>query len=283
MSRPASLSGFPLMMLVALALAAAGCAGGENESGSPTTPATLAAPKTPPPPATRCGAPNAPAKSIWLQAADGTRMDGAIVGDGTIGVLFLHEYPGPPNGAFCGWWPYAAWLARHHVRSLLVNLRCFGESACPSGKHVADPTGDVRGGIATLERLGAERIVFVGASLGGVVAIKAAAEIRPPVAAVVDLSGELDLGNLLGGTSDLDAGSAARNVVSPALLAVARGDRYTSVPEMKSIYRRLRSKRKRLIIEPAGLGHGWDMLTGTSGGWSPLANQVLAFVRGAER
>jgi pimeloyl-ACP methyl ester carboxylesterase len=270
------------MMLVALALTAAGCGGGGNESRSSPRPTALAAHETPPP-GSRCGAPKAPAKSLWLQAADRTRLDGAVVGDGTIGVLFLHEYPGPSNGPFCGWWPYAAWLARHHVRSLLVNLRCFGESACPAGKHVADPTDDVRGGIATLERLGAERIVLVGASLGGVVAIKAAAEIRPPVAAVVDLSGELDLGNLLGGTSDLDAGSAARNVVSPALLAVARGDRYTSVPEMKAIYRRLGSKRKRLIIEPAGLGHGWDMLTGTSGGWSPLARQVLAFVRGAER
>jgi hypothetical protein len=52
---------------------------------------------------------------------------------------------------------------------------------------------------------------------------------------------------------------------------------------MRTLYRRLGSKRKRLIIEPAGLGHGWDMLTGTDGGWSLLARQVLAFVREAGR
>jgi pimeloyl-ACP methyl ester carboxylesterase len=219
MTRRTGLSGFLLTLLVALAFGTAGCAGGGEEAAAPTMPRTLGAPKTPPPPASRCGPPNVAAKPLWLQAADGTRLDGATVGDGTIGALFVHEFPGPSNGPFCGWWPYAAWLARHNVRSLLVNLRCFGESACPSGNRATDPTDDVRGAIATLERLGANGVVLVGASLGGVVVIKAAAQIRPPVAAVVDLSGELDLGNLLGGTSDLDAGAAAPDVVSPTLLA----------------------------------------------------------------
>lgn len=93
-----------------------------------------------------------------------------------------------------------------------------------------------------------------------------------------DLSGELDLGTLLGGDVELDAGAAAPDVTSPALLVVARGDGYTSVDDMKTVYRRLASKDKRLLVEPATFGHGWDMLRGTQG-WSPLAYQVLAFVR----
>ncbi len=230
-------------------------------------------------PASRCGPPRTAAEPVWLDADDGTRLDGALVGKGPVGVVFVHEYPGPANGPFCGWWPFAAWLGDHGVRSLLLNLRCFGESECPAGKRRADPVDDVRGAVDALRAVGAQRIFLVGASLGGVVVVKAAAEIRPAVDGVVDLSGELDLGTLLGGDVELDAGVAARDVTSPALLAVARGDGYTSVADMRTVYRRLASKDKRMIVEPAAFGHGWDMLRGTQEGWSPLAHRILAFVR----
>jgi pimeloyl-ACP methyl ester carboxylesterase len=234
-------------------------------------------------PAARCGPPRAAAEAVWLNASDGTRLDGALVGKGPIAVVFVHEYPGPANGPFCGWWPFAAWLAEHGVRSLLVNLRCFGESECPARVRRADPTDDVRGAIDALRAVGAERIILAGASLGGVVVVKAAAEVRPAVAGLVDLSGELDLGTLLGGDVELDAGAAAPDVTSPALLAVARGDGYTSVGDMRTVYRRLGSSDKRLVVEPAAFGHGWDMLRGTGGRWSPLAYQILAFVRRLSR
>jgi pimeloyl-ACP methyl ester carboxylesterase len=238
-----------LAFSIAVTLFAPGC-GGDRSA------ATVAGPMTPPPPATRCGPPEAEAKAVWISAGDGTRLDAALVGDGKTGVVFVHEHPGPPEGAFCGWWPFAAWLAEHDVRSLLLNLRCFGASGCPAG-HTAETTADVRGAITALRRLGSERIVLVGASLGGVVVIKAAAEIRPPVDGVVDLSGELDLGNLLGGGVDLDAGAAARRVVSPALIAVARDDPHASVEDTKivSVVSADREHASGEMLSPFELGH----------------------------
>jgi pimeloyl-ACP methyl ester carboxylesterase len=87
-----------------------------------------------------------------------------------------------------GWLPYAGYLARHGVHPLALDLRCFGASACPAGRGHA--TTDVAAAMAQLRRRGARRIALVGASMGGAIAVVAAA--RPHPAAVVDLSGERD-------------------------------------------------------------------------------------------
>jgi pimeloyl-ACP methyl ester carboxylesterase len=160
------------------------------------------------------------------------------------------------------------------VRALLFDFRCLGLSACPAGGK-ANLVSDVAGAMAVLRARGARSIALVGASLGGVIAVIAGARLHP--AAIVDLSGERDLTGLLPGAV-LDSYAAVPNLRAPALFAVARGDRYVSVSDMRAVYRRARSVAKQLIIEPDAAGHGWDMLLGPGGGWSPLAHQVLAFV-----
>jgi esterase/lipase len=198
-------------------------------------------------------------------------LDGAVVGSGPVGVVLLHEYPGP----MCGWWPYATYLAHHGVQALLFDFRCLGLSTCPRGGE-GDPTGDVAAAISVLRRHGAQSIAIVGASLGGVVAVTAGAKLHP--SAIVDLSGERDLDGLLPGVN-LSSFAAAPGVHAPALFAVARQDRYVSVADMRAIYRRAGSTTKRVIVMPAAAGHGWDMLLDADFSWSPLARQVLEFVK----
>jgi pimeloyl-ACP methyl ester carboxylesterase len=198
-------------------------------------------------------------------------LDGAIVGTGRVGVVLLHEYPGP----MCGWWPYAVYLAHHGVRALLFDFRCFGLSSCPRGGK-GDPVADVAAAIRVLREHGARSVAVLGASLGGVVAVMGGAALHP--SAVVDLSGERNLGQLLPGVT-LNSLTAASDLRVPALFVVARQDRYVSVADMRAIYRRARSSTKRLTVMPAAAGHGWDMLLGAGGGWSPLAHEVLAFVK----
>jgi dienelactone hydrolase len=112
--------------------------------------------------------------------------------------------------------------------------------------------------------------------MGGAIAVVAAARLHP--AAVVDLSGERSTAALTPGI-DADAGAAAPGVTAPALFAVARGDQYVPVSDMRAVARRARSATKRVIVLPAIAGHGWDMLLGTSATWSPLARTVAAFIR----
>jgi pimeloyl-ACP methyl ester carboxylesterase len=267
-----------------LAVALAACGGGESaersSAGSAPAPthtapahAALAAP------AERCGSPAAPAKVVRFRAADGVRLEGASVGAGAAGVVFVHEYPGPPAGPYCGFWPFSVYLAHHGVRSLLFNLRCFGRSQCPGGRHHARPVSDTAGAVRELRRLGARRVVLIGASLGGNIVVQAAAQIRPPPDGVVDLSGEADLDHLLGKGTDLNAARDASRVVSPALVAVARGDRYTPVADLRRIYDDLGSTDKTLIVKPASAGHGWDMLEAANFGPSNLARRTLRFVK----
>jgi alpha/beta superfamily hydrolase len=265
-------AGAGLAVLVAV-LVLAGCGGARPATEPASRPATgVERPSAPSLPqlSRRCGPPNERAVTLRFRAADGVRLDGAIVGSGPIGVVLLHEYPGP----LCGWWPYAAYLARHGVHALLFDFRCLGLSGCPAGGQ-ANPVADVAGAMALLRSRGARSIALVGASLGGVVAVIAGARLHP--AAIVDLSGERDLTGLLPGVR-LDSLAAAPSLRAPALFAVARGDRYVSVVDMRAVYRRSPSRAKELLVESAAAGHGWDMLLEPDFNWSPLARRVLAFI-----
>jgi pimeloyl-ACP methyl ester carboxylesterase len=264
-------------LVVFAALCAAGCGGDDGESH-----ARAATPQPKPARGDICtGQDTSGAKPVSLRTSDGAKLSGAVLGDGPAGAVLIHEYPAaafaarPGQGPKCGWWPYAAYLADHGVRALLFDLRCFGDSPCPqSGRGNA--TADVAAAMDELRREGSERVALVGASMGGSVAVVAAAELHP--AALVDLSGERDTTGLTPGIP-ADAFGAAPGVTAPALFAVARGDRWVSPEDMRAVAGRARSKSKRVFVFPATAGHGYDLLLGTETEWSPLASRVAAFIR----
>jgi pimeloyl-ACP methyl ester carboxylesterase len=258
-----------LGLLAALLVAVAGC-GGDSHSATRerATPTAAAAPASAA--HRRCEEPGIHAQPVRFRTSDGVTLSGAVVGSGPIGAVLIHQYPRD----YCGWLPYSGYLSRHGVRALLFDLRCFGRSPCTGGRGHA--ITDVAAAMAELRRRGARRVALVGASMGGAIAVVAAARLHP--AAVVDLSGERDTTGLTPGI-DADAGAAAHGVTAPALFAVARGDRYVPVADMRAVARRVRSATKRLIVLPAAAGHGWDLLFGTATEWSPLAATVAAFIR----
>jgi dienelactone hydrolase len=240
----------------------ASAAGKQATSTTTTAPASTAA--------GRCDTGGVRGQAVRFRTSDGVTLSGAVVGSGPVGAVLIHQYPRDS----CGWWPYAGYLSRHGVRALLFDLRCFGRSACPNGRGHA--TADVAAAVSELRRQGVRRVALVGASMGGAIAVVAAARLHP--AAVVDLSGERDTTGLTPGI-DADAGAAAHGITAPALFAVARGDRYVPVADMRAVARRVRSATTRVIVLPAIAGHGWDMLFGVGTEWSPLAATVAAFIR----
>jgi pimeloyl-ACP methyl ester carboxylesterase len=263
-----------VVLLVVLVAAAAGCGGSSEPAASPRATATPTSPApvsaATPSPTRVCGEPAAGARVIHFRTRDGVSLAGAVLGGGPTGAVLIHEYPLD----YCGWLPYARYLARRGVRVLLFDLRCFGQSACPHGRgHAID---DVAAATAELRRRGARSVALVGASMGGSIAVVAGARLHP--AAVVDLSGERDTTALTQGIN-ANAGAAAPDVTAPALFVVARRDQYTSVADMRAVARRARSTTKRLIVLPASAGHGWGMLLGLRADWSPLAATVAAFIR----
>src|SRR4051812_29063819 len=255
------------VLVVALLVGLAGCGGDGRPAGRATATAITAGAAAAPGP--NCGD-GVRSHAIRFRTSDGLSLSGAVAGSGPVGAVLIHEYPLD----LCGWWPYARYLSRRGVHALVFDLRCFGSSPCPEGRgHVIT---DVAAAMAELRRRGARRIALVGASMGGAIAVVAAAQLHP--AAVVDLSGERNTAGLTPGV-DANAGSAARRVTAPALFAVARGDRFVPVADMRAVAQGTRSATKRMIVLPASAGHGWTMLAGTSTEWSPLAATVAAFIR----
>jgi pimeloyl-ACP methyl ester carboxylesterase len=150
------------------------------------------------------------------------RVDAAEVGSGAAGVILVHEYPAD----LCGFWPFAVYLSRHRLHVLDIDLRCFGHSSCPASDaargHLA---ADVTGAAGELRRRGARRVAVLGASVGGTVALTAAATMRSAVAAVVCLSCHARFTPRVGGTAArLDAVAAVRDIRCPALFVVGSND-----------------------------------------------------------
>ena len=227
-----------------------------TEQGSPSSPGlpVASSPTVPPAGGARCSDPGTPAQTFWFRATDGTMLDGAMLGSGTAGVVLAHQYPAD----LCGWWPYAAVLARKGFRVLLFDFRCFGLSACPTSGG-GDLTADVAGAAAELRRRGATTIALMGASLGATVSLMTAPDLSPAPDAVVSMSGEPDLGYLVGSTR-LDAMAEMDRLSCPALFVVARDDPAVSVKETRSMFRAVPAKDKRLVVLPSAYGHGWNMV-----------------------
>ena len=144
---------------------------------------------------------------------------------------------------------------------------------------------DIAAAVLALRGAGAGRVALLGASQGGSEALIAAggrASGTGAVAGVAALSAdELDQ-PLAPPPGPRTAVTAAATVRVPALLAVAPADPYVSLTGTRSLFAALGTPaaRKRLLVQPAGAGHGWVMVDGTPGEPEPpLAAQLAAFLR----
>ncbi|MBC2932358.1 S9 family peptidase [Nocardioides sp. zg-1228] len=201
-----------------------------------------------------------PVERVVLEG-DGTDIVGAIVGDSpaTTAVVLLPQI-GPAG--LCGWLPYAAVMARAGITSLPMDPCGYGESACDD---VPIET-QVELAIDHLRDLGADRVVLMGASMGGsqtVRAVGAGAEVD----SWVDLSGP----SAWEGEWLLDV---AGDVDEPGLVVRARSD---GDPGEFARARRLAERTGATFVE-APSGHGWDMLLDVDRRPTRVGRAVLEFV-----
>lgn len=258
------------------ALGLAACSGGPaapSPSAVVTTPAADALQQ----PGVRCGGPDTQATLVRFAAADGTGLNGVLAGTGSTGVVLVHE--SQPED-LCGLWPFADFLARRGLVAFAVDLRCFGRSACPAGEAAGRVVDDVAAAVAELRRRGVARVAVVGASMGGAAALIAGTRVRPPLAAVVSLSGEPDPTELVGGIP-LDAAAVIGQLRVPTMFVVATHDRYVSVEQTRALHRAVRTKDKQLLTLSGEFDgrHGRELLVDRSTGrFSSVATRVAAFL-----
>ena len=273
-----------MAMLAALALALAGCGGSGGARGQDAAPnrrpsqATTATSTQAPwraldGPLGRCGPqPGDVAQAGFaptvLKDPEVGRIPAVTAGSGSTVAVLLHQTDG--NG-LCGWLAYAADLvAQPGVQVLAIDLCGYGDAKCRGdrkGPHQVDAVG-----VAVREarsRLGATRVVVVGASMGGSVALMTAAT-DPEVDAAVDLSGPVDWD----GIEVVDGGRALR---VPVLVAMADSEGEKQVSGAQAIVDGAPDGSR---FESAESGHGYDLLLDADAQPLPLAATVAAWIRG---
>jgi pimeloyl-ACP methyl ester carboxylesterase len=205
----------------------------------------------------------------WFRAADGTRLVGHRFGGpragGRTAVVLAHM----SDGDLCAWAPYARVLARNGLFAFAFDFRGHGFSQGRSryGRLPADATAAVR----EVRRLGARRVVLVGASLGGIAALAAAPGIRPALAGVVAVSAPAAI------EGRLDARPAVRRLDVPTLYLVAEDDRnaaYDFAADARALHAATATEEKRLLVLP-GSAHGTALVAGSA----RARSELLRFVR----
>lgn len=169
----------------------------------------------------------------------------------------------------CGWWPFAAWLVQHHpVRAVLVDLCGYGASFCPDSRFAADRLAQVR--FLAHAVTPTRRLVLVGASMGGALALAAARGTGAD--AVVDLSGPPQW-------PGASAAAAAPAVTVPTLIADSRGDPVANYRQLRGAFARIPAAPKKFVTGDGG--HGWNLLTPTGvAPFTPLAHTVADWIIG---
>jgi alpha-beta hydrolase superfamily lysophospholipase len=187
---------------------------------------------------------------LRFRTADGAALIGHRFGPvhpGTRPAVVLAHMS---NGSLCEWAPFARRLAAKGVWVLAFDFRGHGLS---KGRQVYGRLGlDIAAAVKLVRGLGAQRVVVVGASLGGIAAVVAGATIRPAVDGIASVSGPATI------AGRLNALPFAPRLRVPALFVASEQDQndpYDFAADARTLYEASGSPDKRLELV-AGTLHG---------------------------
>jgi pimeloyl-ACP methyl ester carboxylesterase len=194
-----------------------------------------------------CLGPAERAGTVRFASRSGAELAGVLLGTGRSGVVLAHGQ----HGDVCEWLPYARELVGRGYRVLLFDFNGSGASGlspdAPARPHY---DLDVTAAIGQLRTAGADRVALVGSETGGLAAVIAAADARPAVAGVVDISSPDDVSGMAGI-------AAAGRLAVPALFVVGVED--PLLTGMRRLYGADRYADRHLEEVP-GFAHGPNLL-----------------------
>jgi pimeloyl-ACP methyl ester carboxylesterase len=183
---------------------------------------------------------------LFFNAADGTKLVGHRFGKGTTAVILTHQ----SEGDLCDWLPYAKRLAGKGYFAFPIDFRGYGFSDTPpSGAYRY--VQDIAAAAKALRTLGKKKVVVVGASMGGLAAVVAGANVTPPLAGVVSVSSPARF-------RGMDGVKAGPRLRVPMLYLAATADDnagFDFSADAQALHRAAASKDKRLELLP-GAAHG---------------------------
>jgi pimeloyl-ACP methyl ester carboxylesterase len=197
-----------------------------------------------------------------VTVADGSLYAGVAApsGGASTGVVML-----PQIGAagLCGWLRFAERIVDRGAALVAVDPCGYGGSTCAGDvpiAHQVDAAAELLRG-----EHGVERVVLVGASMGGSQTVRAEAQ-GATIDAWVDLSGP----SAWEGESLLDLVERVRH---PGLVVYARRDGRLEYERARLLARRTGAR----FLGVAG-GHGWDLVLTSAGRTTRVGAEVLGFV-----
>jgi pimeloyl-ACP methyl ester carboxylesterase len=238
------------LAVIAFAFVAIACSEPvEPTVSAPPVPTTGAMPASPQP---SPAAEPPPGEPVALRTSDGVRIAARTFGDGRVGVVFGHQIDGDQRD----WWDLAAALAEEGYAALTLDFRgyCPREGAgCSEDGGTTDAWRDLLAGARLLRSRGADRVVFVGASMGGTAAVLAASQADPPVDGVIALSAPTVCCGMFVDRGDVGA------VEAPMLFVAGRDD--AEAPSSARELARWAGDRGRAVVLDSG-EHGVDLIGG---------------------
>jgi dienelactone hydrolase len=200
----------------------------------------------------------------------GRVLPAVAVGQGRTVAVLVHQTDG---GGFCGWLPFAARIAAVPGHAALAFDLCgYGASDCPDERIDAEhQVEQVRMAVdEAVRRFHSRRIVLVGASMGGSLAVLTAAVDRR-LDAVVDLSGPDKWRGAL-------VHERAADVRAPLLVAMADSDGPVEVAAAQQTAKAAGANSRFVGAES---GHGYALLEDADGRSTAFAEQVLGWIGGS--
>lgn len=190
---------------------------------------------------------------LWFRSADGVRLVGHRFGGTRPGAKPAVVLAHMSNGDLCEWLPFARNLAGKGLFVFAFDFRGHGLSeGRPTYGRLAV---DVAAAVKAVRGLGARKVVVMGASLGGIAAVVAAANVTPPLDGVAAVSAPATIAGRL---------NALPSAV-PALYVAAEQDQndpYDFAADAKRLYEATGSADKRLELVPGAL-HGVFLVNGS--------------------
>ncbi|HLJ79958.1 MAG TPA: alpha/beta fold hydrolase [Ktedonobacterales bacterium] len=242
---------------IALVLVLAGLAAcGESSTASaPPTPIPTRTPFPTPSPTFTL-----PSHAVTFTTSDHVQLAGTLYGQGKTFVIFSNQ----TDTIASSWTAIAQQFAARGYAALCYDYRGRGNS---QGTRSLGPSlmTDLRAAVAFAQRQGAQRIMLVGASIGGAVTANVAASTS--VAAVAIISAPSDFPQVE--VSDATMAS----ISAPKLLMDSQSDVYAQA--VQAMYDAAHPP-KDLQMYP-GADHGLDLLTGTYG--TQAMQRLLAFAQ----
>jgi pimeloyl-ACP methyl ester carboxylesterase len=191
---------------------------------------------------------------LWFYAADGTKLVGHRFGKGTTAVILTHQ----SEGDLCDWLPYAKRLAARGYFVFPIDFRGYGFSDTPTSGQYRYPQ-DIAAAAKALRKLGKRKIFVVGASMGGIAAVVAGANVSPPLAGVASISSPARF-------RGMDGVKAGARLRVPVLYLAATADDnggYDFSEDAQTLHRAAAAKDKRLELLP-GTAHGIGLVASSA-------------------